>query len=190
MQKLASTAVGGNTARLRKNVLMKDSVRLLEQRVLLLVQCNNMLSRDLDELRFALSRHKIGMRQLNTSIFKKALQQTLFRQMEAALAGPVVAWFTDIEPGEAGRALLAATAKTPNVHLLAGKIDGHVWTHEGCADILQRLPKTADLQAQLLSLLQTPATGLASLLAQPSNTLGVALTLHVKSASDASLPPS
>lgn len=167
-------------SRQRKDLILSESLDLLNKRILILTQCNNLNSKELDELRTTLSKSKIQMKFLKTSIFRRALKDTQFSELNEALGGPVIALSTDQEPGEVGKALISAVKGKQNVHFLAGKIENVVWTHEGCSDVLQNLNKKTDVHSQLLGLLQAPAANLHLILNQVPNTLAGVIDLQSK----------
>lgn len=167
-------------SRQRKDLIMLESVELLKKRILIFTQCNNLNSKELDELRTTLSRSKIKMKFLKTSVFKRALQdfQSQHSGLLGALTGPIIAWSSDQEPGETGKAFISAIKGKQNIYFLAGIIENKVWTHEGCLEILHSLAKKNDLQAQLLGLLQAPAEHIHGALNQVSNSLAGVLDLQ------------
>ena len=167
-------------SRQRKDLMMLESVELLKKRILVFTQCNNLNSKELDDLRMTLSRSKIQMKFLKTSVFKRALQdsQSQYIELLEVLTGPIIAWSSDQEPGEAGKAFISAVKGKQNIHFLAGKIEDKVWTHEGCLEILQTLGKKKDLQTQLLGLLRAPAENIHGVLNQVSKSLVGVLDLQ------------
>jgi ribosomal protein L10 len=96
-----------------------------------------------------------------------------------AMSGPIVTFSTDREPGEAGQAILSTIKSRKNIHLLAGKIENKIWTHEGCREVLESVPKRAEIFSQILSLLQAPAANLTGAIAQAPSAL--VTLLHMKS---------
>ena len=158
-------------SRQRKDLMLTESQDLLKKRILIFIQCNNLNSKELDELRTTLSKSKIQMKFLKTSVFRRALLDTQYSGLLEALSGPIIAWSSDQEPGEAGKALIAAVKGNQNIHLLAGKIEDKIWTHEGCSDVLQNVQMKKEIQAQLLGLLQAPALNIHAILNQVPNTL-------------------
>lgn len=167
-------------SRQRKDLILAESFDLLKKNLLIFAQCNNLNSKELDELRITLSKSNIQMKFLKTSVFRRAVQDSKYPELLEALSGPVVAWSTDQEPGEAGKALISAIQGKPNIHFLAGKIEDKIWTHEGCSDALQNLKKKKEIQAQLLGLLQAPAANLHGILSQVPNTLAGIIDLQSK----------
>ena len=167
-------------SRQRKDLILSESFELLKKKILIFTQCNNLNSKELDELRISLSKSNIQMKFLKTSVFRRALQDSKYPELLEALSGPIIAWSSDQEPGEAGKALISAVKGKPNIHFLAGKIEDKIWTHEGCSDVLQNLKKKNEIQAQLLGLLQAPATNIHGILSQVPNTLVGIIDLQSK----------
>lgn len=166
-------------SRQRKDLIFTESLDLLKKRILIFAQCNNLNSKELNEFRTNLSKSKIQIKYLKTSVFRRALQDTQYSLLLEALTGPIIACSTDQEPGEAGKALISAVKGKQNIHFLAGKIEDNIWTHEGCSDLLQNLEKKSDIQTQLLRLIQAPAAHLLGILNQVPNTL--AGLIHIQS---------
>ena len=168
-------------SRQRKDLLLLENFELLKKRILIFTQCNNLNSKDFDELRSTLSKSKIQIKYLKTSVFRRAIKDTpQYSQLLEALSGPIVALSSDQEPGETGKALLSAIKGRQNIHFLAGKIEDKIWTNEGCSDALQNLEKKSDIQAKLLGLLQSPASTLSFILSQAPNTLAHLLDIQSK----------
>jgi ribosomal protein L10 len=155
-------------SRQRKDILLSENLNLMTRNVVIFAQCNNLNSREMDELRANLAKSKIQIKFLKTSLLKFALKS--FPQYSSSLlpviGGPLMALSTDQEPGEAGKALLSAVKDKRNIHFLAGKIENKIWTHEGCAEILQTLGTKQEIQSKLLNILQTPSVSLHSCLSQ------------------------
>ena len=165
-------------SRQRKDLILSESFNLLNKKILIFTQCNNLNSKELDELRTSLAKSNIQMKFLKTSVFRRALQDSKYPELLEALSGPVVAWSTDQEPGEAGKALISAVKGKPNVHFLAGKIEDKIWTQEGCSEVLKNLKKKSEIQSELLGLLQAPASNIHSILSQVPNTLAGIIDLQ------------
>lgn len=167
-------------SRQRKDLILSESFDLLKKKILIFTQCNNLNSKELDELRSSLSKSNIQMKFLKTSVFRRALQDSKYSELLDALSGPIIAWSSDQEPGEAGKALISAVKGKSNIHFLAGKIEDKIWTHEGCTDVLLNLKKKNEIQAQLLGLLQAPAANIHGILNQVPNTLAGIIDLQSK----------
>ena len=143
---------------------------MLAKRILILAQVNNMSSKELDELRVAFAKDKVAMKWLKTSLFRHALRGTSFETLKPAVNGPILAIHSDEEPGLVGPSI-TSTAKDKKLLILAGKIENRVWTHEGCADVLDNIKSQLVLQKQLLSLLAQPSARLSSILQLTSSSL-------------------
>lgn len=167
-------------SRQRKDLILSESFDLLKKKILIFTQCNNLNSKELDELRSSLPKSNIQMKFLKTSVFRRALQDSKYSELLDALSGPIIAWSSDQEPGEAGKALISAVKGKSNIHFLAGKIEDKIWTHEGCTDVLLNLKKKNEIQAQLLGLLQAPAANIHGILNQVPNTLAGIIDLQSK----------
>ena len=168
-------------SRQRKDLILSENFELLKKRILIFTQCNNLNAKDFDELRLTLSKSKIQMKYLKTSIFRCALKVTpQYSHLLEALTGPVVVLSSDQEPGEAGKVLLSAITGKQNIHFLAGKIEENIWTNEGCYDALRNLEKKSVIQAKLLGLLQAPASAVTSILSQVPNNLAHLLNIQIK----------
>lgn len=150
---------------------------VLKKRILILTQCNNLSSDEFNELRASLSKSQVQIKLIKTSLFRKAVDNTPFSGFESVLKGPIVVWSSDSEPGDVGKAIVSTIKNKINIHLLAAKMDDQIWTHEGCVEFFQTVPKHKDLYSQLLNLLQSPAISVNSLLDQIPNSLGNTLKL-------------
>jgi large subunit ribosomal protein L10 len=175
-------------SRQRKDLILSESFDLLKKKILIFTQCNNLNSKQLDELRTSLSKSNIQMKFLKTSVFRRALQDSKYPELLEALSGPIIAWSSDQEPGEAGKALISAVKGKTNIHFLAGKIEEKIWTHEGCKDVLQNLKTKNEIQSQLLGLLQAPAANIHGILSQVPNTLAGIIDLQSKVSKESVTP--
>lgn len=174
-------------SRQRKDLILSENYELLKKRILIFTQCNNLNAKEFDELRSSLAKSKIKIKYLKTSVFRYAIKDhPQYSKLLEALTGPIVALSSDQEPGEAGKALLSAIKSKQNIHLVAGKIEDQIWTHEGCFQTLQNFEKTSELQTKLLSLLKAPASTLCATLSQAPNSLAhlISLKSKIDSASD------
>lgn len=180
MSSATATQIVKTISRQRKDLLLSENFELLKKRILIFTQCNNLNSKDFDELRSTLSKSKIQLKYLKTSVFRRALKDASpqYSQLLEALTGPIVALSTDQEPGEAGKALLSAVKGIQNIHFIAGKIEDKIWTSEGCSDALQNLEAKSVIQAKLIGLLQAPASTLTAALSQTPNTLAHLLNIQ------------
>lgn len=176
----SSIAAVKTISRQRKDLILSESLHLLNKRILILTQCDNLNAKELDELRTSLSKSNVQVKYLKTSVFRRALQESLYPELLDVVSGPVIAWSSDQEPGETGKALISAVKGKHRINFLAGKIEDRIWTHEGCAEILQSLPRKKDVQAQLLGLLQAPAAGIHAVLCQVPNTLASIIDIQSK----------
>lgn len=158
-------------SRQRKDLLLSENLQLLKKRILILTQCDNLSAKDLDELRSNLAKSQVQVKYLKTSVFRRALQDSPYPELLQVVSGPLMAWSSDQEPGVTGKALISAVKGKHRINFLGGKIEDRVWTHEGCTEILQNMPKKSEIHGQLLGLLQAPAANLNMILGQVPNTL-------------------
>jgi ribosomal protein L10 len=178
----ASTAAVKTISRQRKDLILLENLHLLKKRILILTQCDNFNAKELDELRTTLAKSNVQVKYLKTSVFRRALQDSQYPELLDVVSGPIIAWSSDQEPGETGKALISAVKGKRRINFLAGKIEDRVWTHEGCSEILQNLSKKTDIQAQLLGLLQAPAASLNRTLNQVPSALASIINIQSKKA--------
>lgn len=166
----------------RKDLIFSESQTLLSKRILIFTQANNLDAKELEDLRTNLAKSKVSLKFLKTSIFRSALKGSPHHpHLSEVISGPVMALTSNSEPGEIGPALLATLKSKPNIHVLAGKIDDQLWTHEGCSQVLQSIPKRLEIMSQLMGLIQTPPVALVNTISLVPNSLASILDLKSKS---------
>ncbi len=85
------------------------------------------------------------------------------------LAGPCAVATHESDPVVLAKVMSEFGKKNPELKLLAGVVDGKELLDEAGVKQLATLPGLPELRAQLLALIQTPATSLVRLLATPSS---------------------
>lgn len=153
----------------RRNALIQAEYReLVKSKIMLLLQCNNLTSMEMAGVRSALSASKSSIKQVKTSVFRTVVDGE-DSYLKEFLKGPV-----HVVVGEGGPQLASGLEKitaSGRVHLLAGRVEGVLWTREGCESVLKELKPLKSTQEELISLLKQPAAMLSSLLTQPPQSM-------------------
>ena len=127
------------------------------------------------ELRRAVRRAGGRYRVVKNRLAKLAAPGTPLEQLVDQFAGPCAIATHDSDPVVLAKALSDFTKANPEVELLAGVVDAKEVVDAKGVKRLAGLPGLPELRAQLLSLVQTPATSLVRLLNTPGGQLARAI---------------
>jgi large subunit ribosomal protein L10 len=98
-----------------------------------------------------------------------ALQGTPFEPMADLLTGPTAVAFSK-DPVAAAKVAVGYAAKNDKLVIVGGALGGRVLDRQG-VEALAKLPSLDELRAQLIGLIQTPATRIAGVLQAPAGQL-------------------
>lgn len=151
--------------------------------MVLLMQKFNVTSGEYGQLKLKLASQGFHVLQIRNGVFKAALRDCFppdhpALKMAELLVGPIVLAFP--QKGKTVRLqALADTVATKKSQLMVigGKIDSLVLTSQSF-DHVSRLPPLQTLRAELVALLQSPASQLAATLSRPSQSIASILHQH------------
>jgi large subunit ribosomal protein L10 len=108
-------------------------------------------------------------RVIKNRLAKRALDGTPVEPLKEQLAGPCAIATHDSDPVVLAKALADFAKENPQIELLMGIVDAKEIIDTSSVKQLANLPSLPQLQAQLLALIQTPATTLVRLLNTPGS---------------------
>jgi large subunit ribosomal protein L10 len=111
-------------------------------------------------------------RVIKNRLAKRAAEGTGFAGLTEHLSGPCAIAMHESDPVALAKALSEFVKDNPQVELIAGLIDSEQVLDAAGVKQLSSLPALPELQAQLLALIQTPATTLVRLIQTPATQLG------------------
>jgi len=115
------------------------------------------------ELRRELRKAKAGYRVVKNTLARRALKGTTFESLSAHLQGPVALAFTESDPVALAKTLTAFMKTAPTLQIKAAVVQGQAIKPAEVTD-LANMPGRPELYAQLLAVLQGPATQLVRVL--------------------------
>jgi len=115
---------------------------------------------------------------IKNRLAKRAAAGTPLEPLTAKLSGPCALASHDSDPVALAKALSEFVKENPQVELLAGLIDAKEIVDAAGVKQLSLLPGMPELRAQLLCLIQTPATTLVRLLNTPAEQLARVVDVH------------
>lgn len=110
-------------------------------------------------------------RVIKNRLAKRAAQGTAMEPLAAELTGPRSIAYHKDDPVALAKALADFAKDNPQLELLAGLLDSREVLDAAGVKALAALPGLNELRAQLLALIQTPATQLVRLLGTPGTQL-------------------
>ncbi len=121
-------------------------------------------------------RRKVGdsggrYRVVKNRLAKRAAVGTPAEPLSAAFDGPCALATHESDPISLARALIEFAKDNPQLELLAGIIDAKELIDAAGVRKLAKMPGMTELRAQLLALIQAPASSLVRLLATPGGQL-------------------
>jgi large subunit ribosomal protein L10 len=115
------------------------------------------------ELRRELRKARAGYRVVKNTIARRALKGTTFESLSAHFEGTTAVAFTDADPVALAKTLTAFMKNAPTLQIKAAVVQGQAIKPAEVTD-LANMPGKPELYAQLLSVLQGPATQLVRVL--------------------------
>ena len=114
-------------------------------------------------------------RVVKNTLTKRALEGTSLESLEPHLEGMTGLAFTETDPVALAKVLSEFGKANPELELLAGVVDGKDVIDVTGVKTLASLPGLPELRAQLLAMVQTPATQLVRLIGTPGTQIARAL---------------
>ena len=122
-------------------------------------------------LRRSIATVSSSCRVVKNRVALRAIEGTALAGLEPYFQGPTAAAYNDNDPVALAKALLDFAKDNPSLKVKAGVIDGEGVLEPAALAVLAKLPALPELRAQLLRVVQAPATRLVRLLAAPATQL-------------------
>lgn len=133
-----------------------------------LVSFKGLRSNQANDLRRKLSRAGGRYRVLQNRLARRAASGTPVEALSERFAGPCGLATHDSDPVALAKALTDFVKENPQIEVIAGLVDGRDVIDAAGVKQLSALPGLQELRAQLLALVQTPATMLVRLVGTPA----------------------
>ena len=136
---------------------------------------NDMTVNEWENLRMDLSQKEARVKVIPTKISKRALDQSIYRNIALLFGGPTALVYCHGVTALSG--VLAALAGHPKVELLGAVVEREILTRRGLQE-LANLPKLPELQSQLVGILSSVPSSVVGLLQHPQRRLVTLLEQH------------
>jgi len=123
-----------------------------------------------------------SFRVIKNRIAKRAAEGTAVEQLVDHFVGPRAVAYHDSDPVALAKALTDFAKDNPQLEILAGAVDAERVLDAPRIKELASLPGLPELRAQLLAMIQTPATTLVRLLGTPGTQIARVIDAHRESA--------
>jgi large subunit ribosomal protein L10 len=108
---------------------------------------------------------------IKNRLAKRAAPGTPMEKLVDHLNGPCALATHDTDPVAVAKVISEFGKQNPELEVLAGVVDGRELLDQAAVKQLAKLPGLPELRAQILAMLQTPATSLVRLLGTPGSQL-------------------
>ncbi len=125
---------------------------------------------DIETLRGQLREKGVVYKVIKNNLFKRALQETGYDEIDKYLTGPIAVAFTDTDLSEAARIFKDFRKEHENFSYSLGVMDNEIYEEDQVKRIAD-IPSKDVLLAQIMSLINTPATKLTMVVNQVTSSL-------------------
>ncbi|NRA74237.1 MAG: 50S ribosomal protein L10 [Rickettsiales bacterium] len=130
----------------------------------------------LNDLRTKMRQHQVKFLVTKNNLAKLGLKGSEFEDLIDSFNGPVAVALSE-DPVSAAKILVEFAKDNEQLKLVEAKVFGNKIDSKGI-NTLSKMPSLDELRAKLVSLIQTPARSLASILVAPSTTLARVLSVY------------
>lgn len=162
---------------LRKQLVWQECEKIMQSRIVLFGQANNIPTQKMAELRHRLRCQNMFLRFPKPGVLRAYLRQSKWPSLECAVVGPTFCAVSSSEPKDLQPAMETLQAEK-NLLLLGGLIMNAEFTIEGCKEFINSLPMLKEQQLRLVQLMQAASLGLVQGLQLAPHTLSVLLETH------------
>lgn len=148
----------------------KLKTNLQEKKNIILTDYSGIRVAELDELRMQLRDKGIDYRVIKNNLFKRALKEAGYGEMDEFIKGPIAVAFTNDEIGETVKILKDFEKKQEKFSYSVGIMNNELYNEEQVKRIAD-IPSKEVLLAQIASLINAPVTNLAMVLKQTVSNL-------------------
>jgi large subunit ribosomal protein L10 len=162
--------------RAEKQVTIREIQEVISQNeAFYLVDFKGLKVKEISALRDRVRETSGQMRVVKNTLLKKAAEGTDLSGAGEWMEGPTALAWAPLDPIPLAKALVTFAKGNPHLKVKGGVVDGKA---VGAADVetLSKLPGLNGIRAQLLGLIQAPATKLATILQTPARNVAVCLS--------------
>lgn len=149
-----------------------------------LVDFKGLRVKDISALRDRVRESSGHLRVVKNTLLKKAAEGTELSGAGGWMEGPTALAWAPNDPIPLAKALVTFAKENPKLKVKGGVVEGQTVDALG-VETLSQLPGIDGIRAQLIGLLQAPATKLATLLQMPARNVAVCLSEKGKQAEEA-----
>ncbi len=146
-----------------------------------LVDFKGLKVKDISTLRDRVRETSGSLRVVKNTLLKKAAEGTTLSGADAWMEGPTALAWASQDPIPLAKVLVTFAKENPSLKVKGGVVDGRAMNASD-VEALSKLPGINEIRAQLLGLLQAPATKLARILQTPAKNVAVCLSERGKQA--------
>jgi large subunit ribosomal protein L10 len=146
-----------------------------------LVDFKGLKVKDISVLRDRVRESSGSLRVVKNTLLKKAAEGTNLSSADTWMEGPTALAWASVDPIPLAKVLVTFAKENPNLKVKGGVVDGKA-VDALTVEELSKLPGINEIRAQLLGLLQAPATKLARILQTPAKNVAVCLSERGKQA--------
>ncbi len=149
-----------------------------------LVDFKGLRVKDISVLRDRIRESSGHLRVVKNTLLKKAAEGTELSGADGWMEGPTALAWAPKDPIPLAKALVTFAKENPKLKVKGGVVEGQTVDALG-VETLSKLPGIDGIRAQLIGLLQAPATKLATLLQMPAKNVAVCLSEKGKQTEEA-----
>lgn len=139
-----------------------------------LVDFKGLRVKDISALRDRVRDSAGSIRVVKNTLLRRASEGTPLSEASRWMEGPTALAWSDADPIPLAKVLTTFAKENPNLKVKGGVVDGKA-VDKASVETLSKLPGMPEIRAQLIGLLQAPATKLATLLQTPARNVAVCL---------------
>lgn len=147
----------------KNGLVWKECESIMNSKVVLFGQLNNMSTPKVADLRHRLRDQSLYLRFPKPSILRAYLRQSQWSSLEPAVVGPTFCAISRAEPSQLRDALKTLQAEK-NIVLLGGKLVGREFTVEGVREVVEEMPSLEVMRGQMVGLMEAAGLGLVQTL--------------------------
>ena len=139
-----------------------------------LVDFKGLKVKEISALREKVKETSGSLRVVKNTLLRKAAEGTTLSGAEAWMEGPTALAWSQSDPIPLAKTLVTFAKENPHLKVKGGVVEGKA-VDAAAVEELSKLPGINEIRAQLLALLQAPATKLARVLQTPARNVAVCL---------------
>jgi large subunit ribosomal protein L10 len=165
-----------------KNVLMGDyKTRLGETSDAMIISIRGMSGKDNTKLRTGLRKKKIKVQVVRNALAKQTFKGTALEPLLGLLDGPSALAFGGGSVVEVAREIVAMIKDFPTLQLKGAILDGNIFKGDAGVKELSKFPTKEESQAQIITLVVSPARNLLAAVKGPAGTIaGIIKSIETK----------